>query len=46
MIQGLQQKRKLYAIRLEEAEASTSQANDEILKKIQQDTLQVVAEVT
>lgn len=36
----------LYAVRLKEAEASTTQANDEILKKIQADTLQAITEVT
>lgn len=34
MIQIFKQKRQQYAVRLEESEASTTQANDEILKKI------------
>ena len=33
-------------MRMKEAEASTTQANDEILKKIQVDTLTAISEVT
>lgn len=46
LIDSFRQKRFLYALRLKEAEASTTQANDEILKKIQVDTLSAISEVT
>ena len=44
MIQIFKQKRQQYAVRLEESEASTAQANEEILKKITLDVMQAVAE--
>jgi hypothetical protein len=46
MIQIFKQKRQQYAVRLEESEASTTQANEEILKKIQLDVMQAVTETT
>jgi hypothetical protein len=46
MIDEFKQKRVLYAVRMKEAEANTLQANDEILKKIQADTISAVSDVT